>query len=166
MLPTLYMMCGLPGSGKSSLARKIRDSAEEGSVEIHSSDALRAELFGDATWHGNEKYLFSTLHRNIENCLWSGRSAVYDATNLRGSFRRNYLHTLENAGLQFHKVCIFVDTPYEECLRRNAARERIVPEEVIASMARILRRPERTEGWDKILIVQLSGWNEEGRLLE
>ena len=161
MLPTLYMMCGLPGSGKSSWARKIRDSAEDGRAEIHSSDALRAELFGDATWHGNEKYLFSTLHQNIENCLRSGRSAVYDATNLRASFRRKYLNTLEKTGLQFHKVCVFVDTPYEECLRRNAARERIVPEEVIASMAQILKRPAREEGWDKILIVRPSGLEEE-----
>lgn len=43
--PTLYIMCGLSGSGKSTIATQIAN--ENPSTVIVSSDAIREELTGN-----------------------------------------------------------------------------------------------------------------------
>ena len=48
--PFLIMMCGLPGSGKSTFAENsiiITSGVEQYKPIIHSSDGLRKELYGD-----------------------------------------------------------------------------------------------------------------------
>ena len=46
----LIILCGLPGCGKSTYAenyKAVDDAIFEGNTVIHSSDAIRKELFGD-----------------------------------------------------------------------------------------------------------------------
>ena len=55
--PTFYMMQGLPGSGKSTIAEQIKNNSHR-EVHIHSSDALREEMFGSADIQDNANALF------------------------------------------------------------------------------------------------------------
>lgn len=57
-MPTFYMMCGLPGSGKSTQAKKM---AEKLNASIFSSDAIRKEKYGDEAIQGNPNKIFSEL---------------------------------------------------------------------------------------------------------
>ena len=143
--PIFVMMCGLPASGKSTYAKEL---AEEYNTTVFSSDALRAELWGDESIQGDNTKLFTELHRRIKDCLREGHSAIYDATNINYKQRMAFLAELKN--IPCFKRCIVMATPYEECIKRNAQRERKVPVHVIERMYRQFDIPWYHEGWDDI----------------
>ena len=50
MKPILTMLVGVAGSGKSTVAKQI---AQKSGAHIHSSDAIRAEIYGDENCHAS-----------------------------------------------------------------------------------------------------------------
>lgn len=148
MIPRFVLMCGLPASGKST---KAQEFSKAYNATVFSSDALREELYGDANIQGDNTKLFTELHRRIKDCLRDNKSAVYDATNIDYKKRMAFLAELKN--IPCTKICVIMATPYEECLKRNAQRERKVPERVIKRMYMNFFTPAWFEGWDNIKIV-------------
>jgi predicted kinase len=142
------MFCGLPCSGKST---KAQEFAKEYNATIFSSDSLRQEMFGDVNEQKHNQELFVELHNRIKNQLMDGKSAIYDATNI--SYKRRMAFLAELKKIPCEKICVLMATPYEECLRRNAERERKVPEEVIKRMYMNFTIPYWYEGWDDIRII-------------
>ena len=145
--PKLIMMVGLAASGKSHKATEL---SEEYNAEIFSSDKLREEMFDDVNHQDDNSKLFAELHRRIRECLKSGKSAIYDATNLNYKKRMAFLAELKN--IPCEKICVLMATPYEECVKRNAMRERNVPEYVLKRMYTTITIPYYYEGWDEIQI--------------
>ena len=146
-VPKFIMMCGLVASGKST---KAKEFAKEYNATIYSSDALRKEMFGDVNDQGHNQELFTELHKRIKDCLKSGKNAIYDACNVNYKRRMAFLAELKK--IPCEKICVLMATPYEECLRRNAERERKVPSYVIERMYRFIDVPWYYEGWDDIQI--------------
>lgn len=144
MRPKLYMLIGLPASGKSTYAKTLDGT-------IFSSDALRAELWGDEATQGDNQVLFTELHRRIKDCLRSGQNAIYDACNINYKKRMAFLKELTH--IDCEKICIFIAVPYEECIKRNKERDRVVPEYVIERMYKNFTAPYWYEGWDVIRII-------------
>lgn len=147
MKPTFIMMVGLPGSGKSTYAAEF---AVVHDATIFSSDALREEMFKDVNHQADNTKLFEELHRRIKDCLKDGKNAIMDATNINYKRRMAFLAELKN--IPCEKICVLIATPYKECLKRNAERERKVPEHVIERMYRNFNIPYWYEGWDDIQI--------------
>lgn len=145
IMPTLYMMVGIPGCGKSSYAESLE-------VKIFASDKLREELWGDESIQGDNKELFSELHKRIKDCLKQRLSCVYDATNINAKKRTAFIKEL--AKIDCRKVCIFMVTDIDICLERNEERGRSVPIEVIDRMYRNIDIPQFREGWDEIRIIR------------
>lgn len=143
----MMLLVGLPASGKSYKAQEL---SEEYNAEIFSSDALREELYNDVNNQENNHDLFVELHRRIKECLKSGKSAIMDATNINYKRRMAFLQELKN--IPCEKICILMATPYKECLKRNAERERNVPEDVIKRMYMNFNIPYWYEGWDDIRV--------------
>ena len=147
-MATLYMMVGLPGSGKSEWASKWDD------VVVHSSDKIREEILGDVNDQTRQKEVFDTLKQRVWNDLRAGRNVVYDATNVATKRRKHFLIELKHQGLtDVKKVCVFMATSFDECVRRNQGRPRTVPIRVIRRMYESFDPPMYREGWDDILIV-------------
>ncbi|MDP4181880.1 MAG: AAA family ATPase [Bacillota bacterium] len=146
------MMVGLPGSGKSSLAKEI--SIKENAV-IHSSDELRLELFGDVNNSDKNNQTFTELDKRIRHDLLKGFNVIYDATNISYKKRKCYLDKLKS--IPCYKKCYFLATHHETCLKRNKARNRFIPEEVIINMLKGIFVPQYFEGWDNIEIIFDSG---------
>lgn len=146
--PILFMLCGLPGSGKSTCIDKIECDGEQ--PIVHSSDKLREELYGDENTQKHNGELFVELHRRIKADLKAGHSVVYDATNLSKKRRIAFLNELKKINCKHY--CIVVLTPYERCLKQNRMRERIVPDDVILRMYKNFQPPAYSEGWDKIIL--------------
>jgi len=158
---TLFMLIGLPGSGKSTVAVELDADV------ILSSDEIRAELFGDAASHFDEKILrkargnedaarrlgnqkvFQTLYSRMHDHLQWDRNVVFDATNLTKKDRQK---ALDLAEYNYNRdvVAVVVNTPLDECIRRNALRDRRVPEEVIRSMSERFEEPTIEEGFAEI----------------
>ena len=143
----LFMMIGIPASGKTSLAEQIANS--EG-AEIVSSDSIRKELYGDESIQGDSNKVFRILQDRVVKGLNANKNMIYDATNISYKTRMAFLQRIRK--LEVEKIAIMVATPYEQCLIRNSQRERQVPEEVIKRMYFNFYVPQYFEGWDDIQI--------------
>ena len=154
-LPRIIVLVGLPGSGKSTIAEKLKSK----NMVIHSSDVLRQELYGDAKHQEHNTELFVELHRRIKRDLECGKNVIYDATNISKKRRISFLQGLSN--IPCKKICLCVMTPYELCLERNRFRERRVPELVIKKMYMSWCPPAIQEGFDDIHYIYNYGDNSE-----
>lgn len=144
----LFMMIGLPASGKSTLAEQISKSED---AEIVSSDNIRKELYGDENIQGDNNKVFRILQERIINGLKNNKNMIYDATNISYKTRMAFLQRLNK--LEVEKIAIMVAIPYEDCLIRNSQRERKVPEEVIKRMYYNFYVPQYFEGFNDIQII-------------
>lgn len=141
------MLVGLPGSGKSTCAEKLK---KEGYM-IHSSDAIREELTGDVNSQENNFEVFDILHKRVKEDLKSGHSSVYDATNMSRKRRKAFLDEISKVNCR--KICVLFVIPVELCKERNERRERKIPDEVYDRMLKAFFVPAYYEGWDEIRIV-------------
>lgn len=144
-IPTFIMLVGLPGSGKSTYAEKIK---EEG-VIIHSSDAVRKE-FGDVNDQSKNEEVFRILHKRIKDDLKAGKDVCYDACNISRKRRIAFLKELKM--IPCEKICILVAVPYEMCVYQNSKRDRRVPVEVIWRMYKNFNMPCVQEGFDRVIV--------------
>ena len=146
--PRMIMMVGLPGSCKSTWAEHY---AKTHDCVIHSSDAIREELYGSESEQQNPQKVFQILHKRIRNDLVEGKDCIYDATNLTSKLRRNFLQYISNVNCIKRALVIWSD--YEMCLARNKKRERKVPESAIERMLRRFEMPAKWEGFDFIEVI-------------
>lgn len=145
--PTLYVMCGLSGSGKSSVAK---DLAKSNNAVIVSSDEIREEITGTVEDQSKNNEVFQIFHKRIKDNLLSGKSVIAYATNLTMRDRRSILAPLQ--GMNIRKGCVITPKIYEWCLEDNKNREHPVPEEVIKKQMYRFQVPFLEEGFDNIEI--------------
>ena len=138
------MMCGLPGSGKTSWAR-------ETNYKVISSDSIREELYGDESIQGDAQKVFEILHSRVKESLKNGESCVYDATNLNWKLRRSFLN--EISSIKCKKTCVLMADTFAECYDYNTQRERKVPIAVMRRMYHNFCFPSTMEGFDEVKLV-------------
>lgn len=146
--PIFFMLVGLPYSGKSVQAEKMKE--QYGAV-VHSSDAIREEILGDAQDQNNNGKVFEVLHRRVFEDLSAGKNVVYDATNISYKRRMDALQRINKIDCQ--KVCLFMATPFDVCIERSKNRERVVPYEVVERMYKTIWIPNVYEGWDYVELI-------------
>jgi len=83
--------------------------------------------------------------------LAKGYNVIYDATNLKRKNRIAILNRVKELDSLIDTSCIIFDIPLDICIRRAAARDRVVPEEVIRRMYKTMEKPTYDEGWDLIV---------------
>ena len=154
-MPNLIVMVGLPGSGKSTIAKQLAE--ENPNTFIFSSDAYRMKICGDENDQSKNDEVFLTLHRDLMFYLSEGKNCIFDATNVTMKDRRKVLEVAK--GLTINKVAYFVDTPHDECWERDKERERSVGFGVIHKFLRRFQFPQMFEGFDKIIIHSQIGKN-------
>lgn len=154
-----WLLVGLPGSGKSTWAAQFV-TANPG-FRIVSTDAIRAELFGNEAIQGTWLAVWSVVQQRWRQGLvdMAGgqlEGLIYDATNTRRRQRRTVITVARSLG--FSPIIIYwFDAPLNLCLWRNRRRSRRVPEEVIIRMARQLTGapPAIGDGADRMLRVRI-----------
>ena len=137
----LYVMVGIPGSGKSTIAKTL-DGV------LISTDAIREELYGDENIQGNGRMVFSIAYVRMQEALERGENVIFDATNVSRKARKSIIKATPNA----EHIAVFVNTPFETCRERNLSRERTVPEEVLDRMYKNLTTPSKDEGFSEIMV--------------
>ena len=149
--PTLVVLVGAAGSGKSTFAARWFDPSE-----VLSSDAFREILTGDAGDQRATKTAFSIIHREVTKRLAAGRTVVVDATNVDASARRQLVSRARFANVP--AVAIVFALPRDLVLGRAAARaERVVDPEIVA---RHLARVEAAlptfadEGFERAVVLR------------
>lgn len=138
-----YVLCGIPGSGKTTLAKQL---SERNGAVLHSVDDI-PNAWGDPDIDGKFRNQWID---NIKTDLQNGNGVVCDSTALT-SFDRKWLLN-ELSDFDCKKILMVKAVPIEECLRRNANRDRKVPEEQIRLSAYLLEAPTEDEGWDEIYV--------------
>jgi predicted kinase len=79
------MLVGLPGTGKSRLARRLGAELEAQVVE---SDRVRKQLFAEPRYTGGEHAaVYGWCHTVLRSALVVGRNVIFDATNLEERVR-------------------------------------------------------------------------------
>lgn len=150
-MPTLYVLIGIPGSGKSTWAR---ENAQRLHAVVVSSDSVRRDLRAHGQNPLDGDLVFADVEHRAREQLRAGRSVILDATH---SLRKYRTYALYLAG-DFHarRIAIWFDVPLEVCLRRNVQRtkqifgEEEVPEAVVRRMHARLQPPGKDE-FDEIV---------------
>lgn len=156
-MKTIYMLCGCPGSGKSTWAHNKKVSLENcgHSVEIISTDAIRGELYGNESIQGNGKLVFDTAYKKIEanlNPFNMTDYIIFDATNLHRRDRGAFLRRFKKDNVKI--VLIYFDIHFSMCELRNKMRSRVVPSEVMERMWNNKDVPTLDEDFDGFEVVR------------
>lgn len=147
--PSLWIVSGIPGSGKSTWISAFIATATA-PIVIVSTDDLRAELLGDATEQGANRKIFKIAHSRVRFALRAGKSVVFDATNLLKAHRSPVWRIGRACGAR--SIAVVLATPLSEALRRNQARSRQVPEVVIARFFLQWQRPSLSEADERWVV--------------
>jgi predicted kinase len=116
MKPTLYLMLGYPGAGKTTVARLV--AQQTGAVHLWADDE-RHKMFAEPTHaHDENLELYKHLNTRADELLTDGKSVVFD-TSFNLYKDRDHLRTIaERHGAV--TVVIWVNTP------RSTAQQRAV----------------------------------------
>ena len=147
--PVLILLCGIPGSGKTTWAKNYISKNPD---FVHlSSDAIRAELYGDENIQGNPVEVFTLMHKKAVESLNAGYNVVYDATSMT---RKDRASIISMCPKFTHIQCNIIWAPIETCIERDTTRERTVGKEVIDRMLKRFQMPYYDEGIDEINIIR------------
>lgn len=144
----LYVMCGMPGSGKSYFAEEITKAVQ---TKLISRDEIRFSMLKENDeYFAKENLVFSRFMELINKALKNDYSVIADATHLTPGSRRKLLSNLTVAPSSI--VCFYFDLPFDVCLSRNETRSgrKFVPKDVMESMYKNFKIPTYSEGFDYI----------------
>lgn len=101
----LIVICGLPGTGKSTLAKAI---AERISAIHLSSDSIRMKMLKERTYSEKEKgKVYDEMFKEAEKGLASGKAVILDATFYKKELIEKAKEIASGAGSSFFVVeCI------------------------------------------------------------
>lgn len=128
----LLIFSGPPGSGKTKLSKEI--AAKQ--------NMLRFSF--------DEEYCFQhkELVPLVVEALHNGRSVVVDSVYAERRHRTDLLSAI--ADIPCYKTLIYMATPIDECVRRNAQRINPLPEFIVRDIYNSFESPNLDEGWDEI----------------
>lgn len=116
--PTLYILCGLPYSGKTTVAKAL---VRQFGWDYVSIDIVRERL--GFTWKENDKvtsedwkHIFDTAYGDMFSKLQNGKSVIFDSTNHDFESREKLRVYAKESGAE-SKV-IFIDVPVEVVWQR------------------------------------------------
>lgn len=148
---TLVIMCGAPGSGKSTY---VRNHIQPNEVYV-SRDEIRFSMLGDNDeYFSKEKEVFKTFVAEIQKYLdFSDVTKVYcDATHISEASRDKLCDALRMDNVE-NILCLVVRPNLEETIMRNENRRGqkhvYVPRSVVRRMYFQFERPEEDTNYPK-----------------
>jgi predicted kinase len=141
--PTIYIMCGLSGSGKSS---KIKSLISEKKIDtIVSLDELRLNHKINNT---NRKKIDGRVRQEskalLKIALAKNENIVFDACNLRKDFRTAIVALCESYHAE--TILVFIESTMKDCIKNDKTRKtRTVGENVIIDQVKKFHYPEAEE---------------------
>ena len=171
-MTTLYIACGIPGSGKSTTFRSIKeivDNVGKNTFKIVSRDAIRFTKLREnknIQYFDKEKEVWKEYVNTIQKYLDEKIDfVVADATQLNQKSRNKLLDSLNLEGIKI--IPFSFEFPCEICLNRNELRKNdelaYVPREVIRRMNEQFEKPTFSEKYTYSAIARV---NEGGIIVD
>ncbi|MFT9497609.1 AAA family ATPase [Anaerosolibacter sp.] len=148
---TLYILIGLPGSGKTTYANKCFHSKD---ILIVSSDQIRQQITGSSSFNkGDTAPTLQIAQKIIQEALESGLNVVWDATNIYKKWRKDFIKIAKKNNAKV--VAIVFNTPVSICVKRNNERtvEKQVPNEIIVEMSKASLSIDKREGFHEVIYI-------------
>ena len=152
-MPTLYMLIGLPGSGKSTWREKHIAANPTITTVVASQDDIIEEwaaangmTYSEAWPKVNQKDVAAKFRTIYKEALNAGHDVIIDRTNMGVKARREILKNVpsnyETVGVTF----VIPDTELHARLDARAkATGKVIPKFVLATMAKAYVAPTREE---------------------
>lgn len=150
--PLLIVLCGLPGSGKTTTASNLAKTAQASGVSvrlIHFDDALSdcCEGFDPETWRESR----IRCMKEAEKVLESNRMVILDDTMHYHSMRIQCWKMARRCGACYAQI--YTECDFRTCCERNASRDETarVPEHVMDRMHQVFEPPRMASSrysWD------------------
>lgn len=121
---TVYLLCGLPFAGKTTLARAMADRFKLVHLETDAIVRERGLDEGAAISRGAWVATYREAERRLADHLADGRSVVYDATNFRRPMRDRLRRVAAERGA---RAILILVTPSLSEIEARRARNRSLP---------------------------------------
>jgi predicted kinase len=153
-MPELVMLCGIPCSGKSTYAEKLKTIPYWSNAVILSTDnyiekvaqehnTTYSEIFEDCIDEATRQLELALIEAKDK-----GRNLIWDQTNLSRKARKKKLSKLPSL---YARGVVYFEISLEEALRRNENREgKYIPESILKRMWHQFEIPTRNEDFDYV----------------
>ena len=150
-MPTVYVLVGVPGSGKSTWIRNQDWSQDCAIVSTDNHVENYAKAVGKTYNQVFNDYMPTAVKLMAEDVVKAreaGKDIIWDQTSTTVASRKKKFNMLPN----YHAVAVVFPTPEpEELERRLASREgKSIPWNVMQGMISGLKLPTLEEGFDEI----------------
>ena len=132
---TLYIMCGVPGVGKSYFAKK--KLMEGPGWRYISRDEIRLSILKeDEYYFSHEEEVFKKFSGTIAQTLVDGFDCIADATHINWPSRKKLIYAIDNYTTKYQIVYVVFTTDIITCLERNRLRvgRACIPDKSLCSM--------------------------------
>lgn len=146
----LYILCGIPFSGKTTFARKL--VAAKHFTRIDFDDVL-FELYGhditsDKMQQKDWDIVYAEMYKRLRSSLSDGQTVIHDTGNFTKSERDVVRKIAEEMGIE--AITILVDVPVEiarqRLVRNRETKERFnIPDDEFESTLKEMERPTQDE---------------------
>jgi predicted kinase len=163
--PVLILLCGMPGSGKST--RRAQLQAEHPDAVVISSDDCIEGIMDDhgLTWDDMDHRptfmkitgkAVSAMNKIAEAAMGERRSIIWDQTNLTPKQRNGIMSRVSRQTYRVRKAYCWPqlkDEDFDLLHQRMVARGRVVPDFRMREMAETYQLPQENEGFTDIIKV-------------
>lgn len=132
-MSTVYIMKGLPGSGKTERAKQAMENAKNSPIKRISKDDLRAMLDNGKWSKANEKFILKARDELIRLNLLQLNNVIVDDTNLHPKHVTRIQEIAKECKADWYIIDL-TEVPLEECIKWDLLREKSVGERVIRRM--------------------------------
>ena len=148
----IYMMIGIPGSGKTTFVKKM---AKKLGIDVVSTDIVRATHPGIA-----EKDVWPVVYEKIGNAVMKKEDVIFDATNVTKTPRNRFKENINKYSTDYELIGYYFPMHYSICIGRVARRnempgELVLPIDCIASYGESIYPPTYEEGFKELHVVTL-----------
>jgi predicted kinase len=157
-MPTLYMMVGVPLSGKSTWIQNS-DIVSKTTVVVSTDNTIEtiAKALNEtynSIFKNTTKLAEYVLQRDCQNAIANDYDIIWDQTNLTKKSRAGKIQSIPN---YYRKVAVVFPHPAPSVMlernKKRSAQGKHIPEHIISSMIETYERPSLDEGFDVIIDV-------------
>ena len=154
MKPTLFLLIGVPGSGKSTwIKNQSLDAVVVSTDDYVEQVAANSGLTYNDVFQDTIKEATSEMYKTASAAVLSQQNVIWDQTSTTIASRRKKIKMFPST---YHKVAVFFHCPPAEILdtRLKSRPGKTIPDHVIKQMQENLQLPSLDEGFDEIIEVK------------